>query len=345
MAAILIKGKVTMKAENVNDNNLLDMVNNLFLETPFFVMGVFVRADKAKMADQCHTNEAFSEKWRVREQGYTDTNNVCKQFQLDWYLKLYGYSSEVELMQELQGCKVILDAGCGLGYKAAWFAKLAPESLIIAMDFSEAIFQAANHYQNFSNIIFVKGDIADTGFRDGIIDLISCDQVLHHTESPPRTLLEFFRISSKFGKLNTYVYAKKALPRELLDEYFRTASQNMTHEQIWEMSRQLTELGKRLSEFQIIFDVPDIPALGIKGGPQDLQRFFYWNFIKCFWNEELGFDSSVGTNFDWYAPSIAFRYDKKEFLDMCQQTNWHNEFLHSEEACWSGRFTNSFHER
>lgn len=45
----------------------------------------------------------------------------------------------------------------------------------------------------------------------------------------------------------------------------------------------------------------------------------YWNFIKCFWNEELGYDTSVATNFDWYSPSNAKRYSE-------------------EEACYSGRF-------
>ncbi len=332
-----------MKAENVKGNNLLDMINKLFVKVPFVRDGVLVRTDKANNANQCHTNDAFSEKWLAKNQESDDKDEAWKQFQKDWYLKLYGYQSEVKLAKDLQSYRVILDAGCGLGYKAAWFANLAPESLVIAIDFSDAIFQAAHRYQNFSNMIFVKGDIADTGLHDGVIDLISCDQVLHHTESPLLTLMEFARISSEQGKLNTYVYAKKALPRELLDDYFRKASKNMTHEQIWEMSQQLTQLGKNLSELQITFDVPDIPALGIKGGQQDLQRFFYWNFLKCFWNEKMGLDASVSTNFDWYAPSIAFRYDKKKFLDMCQQANWQNEFLHSEKACWSGRFTKSYH--
>lgn len=112
----------------------------------------------------------------------------------------------------------------------------------------------------------------------------------------------------------------------------------MPHADIWEMSKQLTTLGKQLAELNVELDFPDIPALGIRGGKQDLQRFIYWNFIKCFWNESMGEEVSVSTNFDWYSPSNAFRYNKDEFLTMCAEAGWKSEFLHSEEACWSGRF-------
>ena len=38
-----------------------------------------------------------------------------------------------------------------------------------------------------------------------------------------------------------------------------------------------------------------------------IQRFIYWNFLKCFWNEQLGKETSLVTNFDWYSPSNARR--------------------------------------
>ena len=193
---------------------------------------------------------------------------------------------------------------------------------------------------SLSGLAFIRPRyIAATGFRAGAIDLVSCDQVLHHTESPPKTLEEFHRITSLSGTLNTYVYAKKALPRELLDDHFRHAAKDLSHEEIWGMSKALTELGRRLSELNINIEFPDIPTLGIRGGRQDLQRFIYWNFIKCFWNESMGEELSISTNFDWYSPSNAFRYNKDEFLGMCRHAGWSNTFLHSEEACWSGRFT------
>ncbi len=79
-------------------------------------------------------------------------------------------------MNSLSGYRVILDAGCGVGYKAAWLARLAPHALVIAMDLSDSVFGAAKRYGDLANVVFVKGDIAATPFRDKSIDLVSCDK-------------------------------------------------------------------------------------------------------------------------------------------------------------------------
>lgn len=74
------------------------------------------------------------------------------------------------------------------------------------------------------------------------------------------------------------IFIEKALPRELIDDYFRTNTHNIPDAEIWQLSEQLTELGKRLSALQISFESPEIPLLGIKAGTYDIQRFIYWNF-------------------------------------------------------------------
>ena len=77
---------------------------------------------------------------------------------------------------------------------------------------------------------------------------------------------ELTRILQKGQELATYVYAKKAVPRELLDEYFREKTKEISPDDMWEMSEQLTLLGRRLSDLNIEIEVPDIPLLEIKGG-------------------------------------------------------------------------------
>lgn len=286
--------------------------------------------------NQQQTNDVFSEKWSKYEE--SEDKNRLYDMQKKWYLQLYGFESEEKFAEFLSTKKYIFDAGCGLGYKAKWFADLAPESIVIGMDFSDASIIAANNYKDTKNLYFIKGDIADTSFVDGIIDYVSCDQVIMHTENPDATFAELTRITRNGGYFSCYVYAKKALPRELLDEHFRLIVKDIDTEELWTMSRQLTELGKILSDLKIEIEVPDIPMLGIKGGKQNLQRFLYWNFIKCYWNQELGYDTSVITNFDWYSPSNAKRYGEDEYRKMIGDNNLEIEYFHSEEACYSGRF-------
>jgi ubiquinone/menaquinone biosynthesis C-methylase UbiE len=296
----------------------------------------FSNQNQVKENNQKQTKDIFSDKW-VEADEYKNIDKMY-QFQCEWFLKLYGFETEEKLAEFLMDKKVILDSGCGLGYKASWFAKLAPNSIVIGIDISDALDIAANRFKNQQNLFFLKGDIAQTGLNKNVVDFTVCDQVIMHTEDPQKTFDHLADITSQNGEFACYVYSKKALPRELVDDYFREATHNISKEEMWKFSEQLTVLGKTLSELNINFECPDIPLLGIKGGTYDIQRFIYWNFLKCFWKEDWGFDLSKCTNFDWYAPSNARRFSQEEFLHMATRNNLKTEFLHQEEACYSGRF-------
>jgi SAM-dependent methyltransferase len=295
-----------------------------------------ITKNELEAANQAQTEKIFSDKWTEVEQ-YTNVDKLYE-FQFDWFLKLYGFESEEALRNYLSTKKVIIDTGCGLGYKAGWFARLAPESTVIGIDISDAVDLAAKNFAHLPNLFFLRADIAKTGLRPGVVDFVVCDQVIMHTEVPENTFAHLSDITSSKGEFACYVYSKKALPRELVDDHFRKATHQISNEEMWKFSEQLTELGKRLSELKIEFESPDIPLLGIKGGKYDLQRFIYWNFLKCFWREDWGFDLCKSTNYDWYAPSNAKRFSKQDFLDMISANQLEISFFHEEEACYSGRF-------
>lgn len=316
--------------------NFSDALQQIFRSSLAFTGNFAVQSGMSDHARQQQTNDVFSEKWGKYDS--SEEKERLYEFQRAWYLKLYGFANEQALRDHLSHCRVVFDAGCGLGYKTAWFAELAPHALVIGMDFSAAARQAAHNYAQISNLFFVQGDIAATGFKDGVVDFASCDQVIMHTESPERTFAELARVTGGAGEFACYFYARKALPRELLDDYFRVHCENIERGELWAMSEQLAELGRRLSALNVQFDAPDIPALGIKGGRYDIQRFIYWNFLKCFWNEELGQETSVITNFDWYSPSNARRFSEQEVRALVRDNGLTERFFHAEEACYSGRF-------
>jgi ubiquinone/menaquinone biosynthesis C-methylase UbiE len=317
-------------------NNLIQCFQN-----PVQVDGnfLFFSGTSGKERQQ-QTNDVFSDKWKRYEK--SSEAERLYQYQKKWYLELYGFGSEDNLAHFLSTKSVILDAGCGLGYKAAWFAELAPRSLVIGMDFSHSAKQAAQVYGKLQNLFFIQGDIANTGMTRESCDYTSCDQVIMHTEDPEATFTELARITARSnGELACYFYAKKALPRELIDDYFRVKCSSMSSAELWEMAEQLTELGKRLSSLNATFECPQIPALGIKGGRMDVQRFIYWNFLKCFWNETLGVDTSIVTNYDWYSPSNARRFSTQEVENIILNNKMKINFFHTEEAAYSGRFSHA----
>jgi len=313
-------------------------LQNFFL-VPIDIKGNYIElnaSSKSKEINQQQTQDIFSDKWTEAEE-YSDITKLYE-FQYEWFLKLYGFESEESFAKYLKTKSTIIDTGCGLGYKAAWFARLAPHAIVFGVDISDSIHIAAKNFNRYPNLFFFKADIANTYIQHDSIDFTVCDQVIMHTEIPEKTFAHLTDITSKNGEFACYVYSKKALPRELLDDYFRTATLNIPKEQMWEFSSQITELGRRLSELKISFESPDIPLLGIKGGVYDLQRFIYWNFIKCFWKEDWGFDLSKSTNFDWYAPSNAKRFSENEFISMIKTNKLEIIYFHKEEACYSGRF-------
>lgn len=301
---------------------------------------IFLSSNKEEhRKKQLQTKDTFSEKWGQFEQG--KGKEEVYSFQREWFLKLYGFDSQEDLKNYLSTKKTIIDTGCGLGYKAAWFASLAPHAIVIGVDLSEAVNIAAKNYKHIPNLYFYQADIASTGLKPAAFDFTVCDQVIMHTENPKKTFEHLASITSVGGEFACYVYRKKALPRELVDDYFRKATFDIPNEDLWEMSAQLTELGKRLAALNVTIDAPDIPLMGIKGGTYDIQRFIYWNFIKCFWREEWGKEMCDSTNFDWYAPSNAQRFSKEEFITMINENKLEQRHFHEEEACYSGRFLKS----
>ena len=192
--------------------------------------------------DQEINKDIFSKKWDSVDK--FEQMEKIEEWQFQWYLTLYGFESEEIFKEFLHDKDVILDAGCGLGYKAAWFAKLNPHATVIGMDISDSVFIAAENYKDISNLIFIQGDLAKTDLEDNSIDFLSCDQVLHHTENPNNTLKEFSRITKSQREMALYVYKKKGLPRELLDEHFISGERTLSYKEREDLSEQLTILGK-----------------------------------------------------------------------------------------------------
>jgi len=324
----------------MKDTHTLKSLSEVLLENRNFTGNFLSLQAQDSRAEQLQTNAAFSEKWD--RQALNDEQEKAWTQQRNWYLELYGFKDEAALATFLSDKAVIYDAGCGLGYKAAWFAKLAPNSLVIGMDYSDAAAIAAKTYASIPNLVFLQGDIAASTFKPGSIDYVSCDQVIMHTQQPEQAFAQLASLMHPTrGQFACYFYAKKALPRELLDDHFRVKCAHMSSEELWAMSEQLTELGKRLSELNVTIDSPAIPALGIAAGQYDVQRFIYWNFLKCFWNADLGLENSIACNFDWYSPSNARRFDEAEVKKIAADSGLREIFFHQEEACLSGRWAPS----
>ncbi len=168
---------------------------------------------------------------------------------------------------------------------------------------------------------------------DNSVDMIFSEGVLHHTDNTEKAISYLTKKLNNKGRFLFYVYAKKAVIREFTDDYIREKLKSRTNKEAWEALIPLTKLGIILGKLGVELDIPeDIPFLEIKKGKIDLQRFFYWNICKVFYNENFNLTEMNHMNFDWFRPANCFRHKPEEVLSFCESANLEIEDINVQEA-------------
>lgn len=120
-------------------------------------------------------------------------------------MKLRLHSCGVQPGDYVQGR--VLDAGCGTGEYACWFASQGAD--VVGLDLSsEALAQARRYARthNLDGVRFQEGSVLDLPFDSGSFDLVYCTGVLHHTPDPFRGFEELCRVTRPGGKILISLY-------------------------------------------------------------------------------------------------------------------------------------------
>ncbi len=274
-----------IKDDEILEGNLICSKNHRFL-----IKGGIPRlvVDNAKTFVK--TEDSFSSKWK----NYNKTYHSKKWFdgQKKWFLERFGWKTVFNFNKFLKTRTRILDAGTGVGNSAKLFSS-NPKADVFAIDASESVIFAYKKYRNLPNIHFLQADIRKLPFKKNFFDFICSDQVLHHTKDTESSFKILTKLLAKNGIISIYVYKIKGPMREFADNFIRESTVKMTEKQCIEFSKDMAILGKNLSKIKKTIIIPrDIPILQIKAGTYDVQRFIYWNFLKCWWSGDVPFDIS-----------------------------------------------------
>ena len=260
--------------------------------------------------DFVKTEDAFSAKWRNHHKNHQAKDWI--EFQQKWFLERFEWKTLENFNQFLKTRHKILDAGTGIGNSAKLLSSNS-KSEVFALDASKSIDFAYEKYGNLNNVHFLQADLRKLPFKKHFFDFIYSDQVLHHTKNTGTSFKYLTKFLDDTGYISIYVYNKKAPIREYVDDFIRKKTINMSVNECTEFSKDMAYLGRSLAKLKKKITIPrDIPILGIKAGTYDVQRFIYWHFLKCFWDESDNFERSIGVNFDWYYPKYAFRHTSSE---------------------------------
>ena len=243
------------------------------------------------------TFKMFNEKWRRLPNYAEDT----KFFYKKWYLNRYGYKTEKGLKNFLKDKAVIMDAGCGMARDAKLFKKLNPNSFVVAVDQSPYAVKAAKEYlKDCINYEVVRGDITTIDFPTKLFDFISCDQVMHHTPNPNKTLKHFMSLLAKGGVVNFSVCKKRNKYRNFVDDVIMQHGRTMTPKALWDFSIEVTKFAKALYEL-------DIKNKKFEGKTyKNIQRFVHDHLFRCWYHPDISFELSVCQTYDWFSGNPRF---------------------------------------
>jgi SAM-dependent methyltransferase len=261
------------------------------------------------------TIRSFSEKWDQHRYYREHT----RRFYTSWYLERFGFGTLEGLAGFLAAHPRVLDAGTGAGRDASnflehgarevWGVDTAWPALRVARQLADEAGEPLDR-----RVKLVHADITRLPFPDGFFDYVSCDQVIHHTPDPRATFEALVRKLRSGGQIGVYVYRKKAVVREFVDDYVRARISDQPFEKALEVARGFSELGEALSKLGATIELEQgIPILGIAPGRYDVQRFVHYNLMKIFHHPDFDQHTNDVVNADWYHPVHCHRYTPAEF--------------------------------
>lgn len=279
----------------------------------------FVNAHSDSNADVNQTSDSFGKKWN--EDKYSNLNPAELRLFEEQMLAILGCHSREDLEKLFIGKEFCLNAGCGMAWSERYF-NVNPGTKRFACDISDSVEMAYQNTKDIDNVLICQADIFDLPFPNNFFDMIFSNGVLHHTPDASKAFASLCKHLKPNGIIGIYIYCLKPFIRELVDAELRKISTEMSYQECREFSRQIALLGQALQQYKSPLIIEeDIPILGIKKGTYNLQKFIYDHFIKCFFNNALGLESSILTNLDWYHPKYASHHSLDEIESWFDECN------------------------
>lgn len=95
----------------------------------------------------------------------------------------------------------VLDVACGPGNFTRDFARAAGDGLVVGLDASQTMLEAAVREAENDNVAYIRGDACDLPFADRSFDAACCFAALYLIEEPMLALAEILRVLAPGGKL------------------------------------------------------------------------------------------------------------------------------------------------
>lgn len=314
-------------ADGIGEGECIEINGTLYI-----LKNGILRQQSLYSKNQTQTEETFGFKWGKRD---TYESGPVMTATKEWLIERYLNNNKDLLKKYCFERANILDAGCGSGFSSLLlFGKELKNTNYLGVDISSAVDVAQTRFSEEGiEAEFIQADINNLPFTTPIFDVIFSEGVLHHTDSTEKSLKYLANLLNPGGFFLFYVYRKKSPIREFSDDFIREKLTGLTNDEAWDVLLPISRLGRELGELNISITIPeDIPILGIPSGTYNLQRFFYWYFLKAFYRPDYSLDEMNHINFDWYRPMNCHRHTEEEIQKYCFEAGLCIDRMRVEEA-------------
>lgn len=275
----------------------------------------------AEIEDVLQVQSNYGAHWSRKDVGLEKPEMWAKHW--DWFLKKMGYDQWDEFDDYFRSVNTVLDAGAGRGHKVKKLCLVNPDATILGAELSDSVEEAHKEVREFPNAHIVQADIRNLPFRDGSMDCVICDSVLHYTPSPRDSFLTLAKQVRSDGEIAIHVYKHLNRVREFTDQAIRAYVSKLSIDEAWEFCKLFTQLGRELHESGgKMTATEDSPLLGLKKGDHNLQRFIHYNIMLCFWDEALTFEENNWINCDYFHPAIVHCHRTDEVLSWFEEADF-----------------------
>ncbi len=208
---------------------------------------------------------------------------------------------------------IILDAGCGSGRWAYFFAPNVKS--IYCLEPSNAIDVAKSYLNKFKNIIYIKKSIKEISIPDNSIDFCYCLGVLHHTLETEKNL-------------NILVNKLKSKSPLLLYIYYNLENRSIFYKFLWYLSIPFRLLISRLP-FRIKILITNLIAYVVYYPISRISKLMdilgiNSNFMPLSYYKNKSVKILKNDSMDRFGTIIEKRFSKKQIIKMMKKVGLNN---------------------
>lgn len=193
----------------------------------------------------------------------------------------------------------VLDAGCGMGRHARQIAPYVKR--VVAVDFSQAIDQAARNVETEANVDCIQADLLGLPLADASFDFVYSLGVLHHLANTEGAIADLVRMLRPGGRLRVYLYWKRHGWKGFILRLV-TAARSVTTRLPHGLLRAVCWLASVVLFVGLVLPYRALAALGVRW-QEDLPLGVYAKYpFAVLYNDQ----------FDRFSAPIEKRYDPDE---------------------------------